>query len=167
MRLTVTRLFAVAALALASPVLVSGPIAARASHYRLPVEGFLSAGELAAFRKVGLETTLAVLNAIATVKGRQDIARRSGLPFTRLTLIAAEVDLLRVSGVGPSMVRLLQAAGVRHARDLARASGADLARRLEGVNAVQRIAPVTPNEGILSDWIRQAGGLKAIVEGLP
>jgi predicted flap endonuclease-1-like 5' DNA nuclease len=160
MRPLIISLLASASLGLAAPPALAG-------HYRLPVEGFLAEGETAAFRKAGIDTTLALLNALATVKGREQVARQTGVSFARLSLIAAEVDLLRVNGVGPSMVRLLQAASIRHVRDLARASAADLARRLEGVNAAQRIAPVTPNEGILSDWIGQATGLKVMVEGLP
>jgi predicted flap endonuclease-1-like 5' DNA nuclease len=138
-----------------------------AGHYRLPVEGLFAEGETAAFRKAGLDTTLALLNALAPTKAREQVARRTGISFTRLTLIAAEVDLLRVNGVGPSMVRLMQAAGIRHARDLGRAVATDLARRLEAANATQRIAPVTPNEDILRDWIGQAAALGAMVEGLP
>jgi predicted flap endonuclease-1-like 5' DNA nuclease len=167
MRPFVTRLLFVAGFTATALPAVSVPGTAHASHYRLPVAGFLSEAETAALRKAGFDTTLALLDAIASLKGRQDVARRSGLPLPRLTLIAAEVDLLRVSGVGPSMVRLLQAAGVRHSRDLARSAAADLARRLEAANAAQRIAPVTPNAQILVDWIRQAAGLKAVVEGLP
>ena len=139
---------------------------AHASHYRLPVENLITEAETESLKKAGIETTLALLDAIATVASREKVASRSGLTFARLTVLAAQVDLLRVNGLGPSMVRLLQAGGVRHARDLAAASAAELHKRIEAANSVHRIAPVLPSEGILEDWIKQAKGLKAIVEGL-
>ncbi len=139
---------------------------ATASHYRLPVDGLVTVEESEALKKAGISTTLDLLDAIATTAGREGVASKSGLTFARLTLLAAQVDLLRVNGLGPSMVRLLQAGGVRHARDLAKSAPAELRARLEAANGVHRIAPVLPSEGILEDWIRQAGGLKSVVEGL-
>jgi predicted flap endonuclease-1-like 5' DNA nuclease len=156
----------ISALALSLVVGSATVSTAHASHYRLPVDSLINEADTEGLKKAGIETTLALLDAIATVAGREKIASRSGLTFARLTVLAAQVDLLRVNGLGPSMVRLLQAGGVRHARDLAAATPAELHKRIEAANTVHRIAPVLPSEGILADWIKQAQGLKAIVEGL-
>lgn len=153
-------------LAVAGALSVGVSSMASASHYRLPVDGLVTVDETEALKKAGIATTLDLLDAIAPKAGRESVASKSGLTFARLTTLAAQVDLLRVNGLGPSMVRLLQAGGVRHARDLAKAAPAELRARLEAANGVHRIAPVLPSEGILEDWIRQASGLKPIVEGL-
>lgn len=153
-------------LAVAGALLLAASPMASASHYRLPVDGLVTIDETEALKKAGIATTLDLLDAIAATAGRESVASKSGLTFARLTTLAAQVDLLRVNGLGPSMVRLLQAGGVRHARDLAKSAPGELRARLEAANGVHRIAPVLPSEGILEDWIRQAGGLKPIVEGL-
>jgi len=147
-------------------MLASVAPAASASHYRLPVDNLITQTESDALKKAGIETTLALIGAISSTSGREQVAMKSGLTFARLTTIAAQVDLLRVNGLGPSMVRLLQAGGIRHAHDLATAAPADLHGRLEAANGVHRIAPVLPSEVILADWIGQAKALKSVVEGL-
>lgn len=161
---SLARAFALVALATSACLVVSAP--AHASHYRLPVDNLITQAETDALKKAGIETTLALLDAIGSTAGREQVAMKSGLTFARLTTIAAQVDLLRVNGLGPSMVRLLQAGGIRHARDLAGAGTADLHARLVAANGVHRIAPVLPSEGILADWIAQAKALKSVVEGL-
>jgi predicted flap endonuclease-1-like 5' DNA nuclease len=129
-------------LAVAGALSVGVSSMASASHYRLPVDGLVTVDETEALKKAGIATTLDLLDAIAPKAGRESVASKSGLTFARLTTLAAQVDLLRVNGLGPSMVRLLQAGGVRHARDLAKAAPAELRARLEAANGVHRIAPV-------------------------
>lgn len=150
-------------------VITSGSVCAGsafASHYRLPVDNLINDNETEALKKAGIETTLALLDAVGSIAGREQVASKSGLTFARLSILASQVDLLRVNGLGPSMVRLLQAGGIRHARDLAQAAPADLHKRIEAANGVHRIAPVLPSEVILQDWIKQARSLKPVVEGL-
>jgi len=153
-----------ALLAVALTVTLSGP--ALASHYRLPVENLVTDTEATAFGKAGIQTTQALLEQIAKVDARQKLAAKSGLTFARLSALAAQVDLLRIEGVGPSMVRLLQAAGVHHTRDLKGASPSDLRDKMKVANDVQQIAPVLPQEDVLRDWIAQASRLSQVVEGL-
>lgn len=139
---------------------------AQASHYRLPVENLVSEVETTALGKAGVDTTLVLLDKIAKVTARQALAAKTGLTFARLSTLASQVDLLRVGGVGPSMVRLLQAAGIRHTRDLKAASPAALRDKMRVANDVQGLTPVVPQEDVVRDWITQAAGLPQVVEGL-
>lgn len=152
--------------ALAATLTLTLTTPAFASHYRLPVENLVNETEAAAFGKAGIQTTLALLEQVAKVDSRQKLAAKSGLTFARLSTLAAQVDLLRIEGIGPSMVRLLQAAGVRHTRDLKAASPADLRDKMKVANDVQQVAAVLPREEVLRDWIGQASKLSAMVEGL-
>jgi len=139
--------------------------AALASHYRLPADGLVSAHEHRVLDKHGIHTTEDLLRAAAPLASREALARKTRLPLPRLTTLACQVDLLRVSGIGPSMVKLLQSGGVRHTRDLRAASPAELAQRLSAANAIHNIAPVLPDEAMLEDWIAQATQLEWVLEG--
>ncbi|MFO0750646.1 MAG: DUF4332 domain-containing protein [Myxococcota bacterium] len=154
----------VSALSLAM-LLGSAPLAV-ASHYRLPVENLVNDAETSALGKAGVATTAALLDQVAQVQSRQKLAAKTGLTFVRLSTLASQVDLLRVSGLGPSMVLLLQAAGVKHTRDLKASSPADLREKMRVANDVQNLAPVIPQEDVIRDWIAQASQLPQVVEGL-
>jgi len=157
-------LSAVALLLLVFGGAVSGG-AAQASHYRLPADGFVSDEELEALAKAGVHTTLDLLQRAAKVTDREALARKTGLPLTRLTTLACQVDLLRVKGLGPSMVRLLQTAGIRHTRDLRATEPDGLLERLRAANSIHHIAPVLPRTEILAEWIGQAKRLEWLLEG--
>lgn len=151
---------------LATALTLSLSGATLASHYRLPVENLVSDAETSALGKAGIQTTLALLDQIAKVDGRQKLAAKSGLTFARLSALAAQVDLLRVEGIGPSMVRLLQAAGVQHTQHLKGASPAALREKMKVANDVHQLAPVLPQEDVLRDWIGQANRLSQVIEGI-
>lgn len=138
---------------------------AGASHYRLPVEGMVSADEARLFARHGVHTTEDLLRRTAGLATREALARETGVSLPRLTTLACQSDLLRVGGLGPSMVKLLQSGGVRHTRDLKNAAPAELLGRLRAANAIHNIAPVLPAEGVIEDWIAQAKALEWILEG--
>ncbi|PKN56071.1 MAG: hypothetical protein CVU56_17985 [Deltaproteobacteria bacterium HGW-Deltaproteobacteria-14] len=138
---------------------------AHASHYRLPADGLVTGEEHAALKRVKVLTTLDLLRRAARVSDRESLARDSGLPLARLTTLACQADLLRIKGLGPSMVRLLQTAGIRHTRDLGATEPDGLLERLRAANSIHNIAPVLPQRAILEDWIDQAKRLDWTLEG--
>jgi len=146
-------------------VSAAAPNAARASHYRLPADGLISDDESSTLGKAGVRTTAELLEATARVARRESLSKATGLSLARLTTLACQVDLLRIRGLGPSMVRLLQAAGVRHTRDLKGLSPTEVYERLRAANSIHHIAPVVPQEAVLEDWIAQAGRLEWVLEG--
>lgn len=154
-----------ALLAIAATLLVVAASGARASHYRLPADGLVTEEEHAALKRAEVLTTLDLLRRAARVNDREALARDSGLPLTRLTTLACQADLLRVKGLGPSMVRLLQTAGIRHTRDLRATEPDGLLERLRAANSIHNIAPVLPQREILEDWIDQAKKLEWMLEG--
>lgn len=145
-------------------LLVSPP--ALASHYRLSAIDLVTDPEREALEKSEVDTTVALFDRAAKTSSRQDLAKRSGLSFARLTELATQCDLLRIKGVGPSIVRLLQAGGIRHAADLRRQSPGPLHARLAATNATHGILEVIPDELTLADWIEQARGLPKVLEGV-
>jgi predicted flap endonuclease-1-like 5' DNA nuclease len=154
-----------AAALLLAVLVLTGPDA-RASHYRLGSSGLLTGAELEALAPQDVHTTLELFRRTAALADRRTLARKSGLSFARLTELATQCDLLRIEGVGPSVVRLLQAAGVRHAADLRRARPKALYAVLVATNNTHRVMEVVPDERNLSGWIAQAKGLPKVLEGV-
>jgi len=151
----------IAALLLAAP-------AASASHYRLPIGDrcIVTDGELKALKREGITTTLELFERTARRADRETLARKTAIPFPRLTELASQVDLLRVTGVGPTMVRLLQTGGVRHTRDLRAAKVDALLARLQAANGIHRVTEELPPREMVEDWIDQARGMEQLLEGV-
>ena len=147
-------------------VVTATTMPASAGHYRLPVENFVTTEESQALAKAGVDTTLSLLDQIARVDKRKALAAKSGLTYARLSALASQTDLLRVDGLGPSMVLLLQAAGVRHTRDLAGADAASLREKMRVANEVQNLAQVLPQEDVVRSWIGHAARLPQVLEGV-
>ncbi len=158
LRTTLVATLALALVGLAAP--------AFASHYRLPAGDLVTATELKSLQKAGVDTTLALYEQAAGSQARKQLARASGLSVARLTELAAQCDLLRVSGVGPLMVRVLQAGGVRHSGDLRKANAAALLDKLRAANQVHKLTEVLPEVEMLQAWIAQAQKLPARLEGV-
>lgn len=142
------------------------PAAASASHYRLPAAGLVSGEETKSLNAANVHTTVDLLERTASVKDRKKLVRQTRISFVRLTELATQCDLLRIKGVGPSMVRLLQAAGVRHTMALKAASAGALMGRLEAANNSHRITEVLPDVTQVAAWIASAKGLEARLEGI-
>ncbi len=142
------------------------PPPAMASHYRLTDDlGLLAPGERKALSGSGIKTTKALLEATAARSSRAATAKTTGISEARLAALAAQCDLLRVRGVGPSAVMLLQAVGVPHAKALGAQAPSGLHALLEAEQARRNQAAVVPSSSELSDWIGQANRLPDVLEG--
>jgi len=153
-------------LALVWLVMVLGATAASASHYRLPIDPMIPASEATLLAKAGVTTTLALLQEVATTDKRKALAKKSGLTQERVDALAHQVDLLRISGLGPSMVALLQASGVANSKALAAEDSAALHQKMTATNASAKISPVIPQLGLVATWIASAKALPQVVTGL-
>lgn len=147
-------------------LLSASSLAAHAGHYRLPVDNLVTIDESQALSKAGIQTTLSLLDHVAPVAKRKALAAKSGLTYVRLSTLATQIDLLRVEGVGPSMVLLLQAAGIKHTRDLGAADPAGLREKMRVANDVHNVSPVLPQEDVVRSWVTHARGLPQIIEGV-
>ncbi len=130
---------------------------ASASHYLLEDLQFLSDAERIALEGQGVMASEELLEKVATRKGRASLSKATGIALERMEALADKVDLLQIRGVGPSMVKLLQAAGVPHAAALARMDASALHVAVIEANGRTQISPKIPAIEMLSDWIRQAG----------
>ena len=72
----------------------------------------------AKLKKLGIRTTEALLEAARTVKGRKELAAKSGFSEQQLLEWANICDYMRIPGMGKAKTLLLRAAGLRGQRVL-------------------------------------------------
>ena len=142
------------------------PREARASHYAIgDVPTLISADDAAKLQKAGIATTEDLLQKAAKPKGRQALAKSSGLSAAAVMGLARRCDLLRVKGVGPEMVLLLEAAGVKTTAELAKKEAGALTAAADSANKAKKITEKPPTEPQFADWIDQAKKLSPVLEG--
>ncbi|HVR61530.1 MAG TPA: DUF4332 domain-containing protein [Polyangia bacterium] len=154
-----------ATLAVAFGLAVLAAGSAEASHYALTEVGRLvPPSDAEKLKKAGVETTEQLLQKSATAKDRKALAKASGLGVPAVTALARHCDLLRIKGVGPEMVLLLEAAGVRSIADLAKRDAAGLTAATESANKGKKISEKLPTEPQIADWIEQAKKLPLVLD---
>jgi tetratricopeptide (TPR) repeat protein len=128
--------------------------------------------ELAEIEIVGEEHAAAL--AAAGIEDHQDLLLRAATPGERAALaqtlrLPAELldrwtflaDLLRVVGLRPPHVNLLERAGIDSVRKLAAQQPAKLAALLSSI--AQALGAEAPDGATLTSWVQQAGRLQAMV----
>lgn len=139
---------------------------AQASHYAVgDVPAIISADAAAKLTKAGVATTEDLLQKAAKPQDRKTLAKASGLKATAVMDLARRCDLLRIKGVGPEMVLLLEAAGVKTVADLAKKEAPALTTAADAANKAKKITEKPPTEPQFQDWIDQAKKLPPVIEG--
>jgi predicted flap endonuclease-1-like 5' DNA nuclease len=143
--------------------LFAGP--ALASHYAVTdVPSLITAADAAKLAKAGVATTEELLQKAGKAKDRKALAKASGLSATAVMDLARRCALLRIKGIGPEMVLLLEATGVKTTADLSKKEAAALATEADKVNKAKKITEKPPTEPQFQDWIDQAKQLPVVLE---
>jgi predicted flap endonuclease-1-like 5' DNA nuclease len=138
---------------------------AAASHYAVgDVPTLISASDATKLSKAGVSTTEELLQKAAKAKDRKALTKASGLSMTAVMTLARRCDLLRIKGIGPEMVLLLEAAGVKTTAELAKKDGAALTTAANEANKAKKITEKPPTEPQFQDWIDQAKQLPVVIE---
>lgn len=111
----------------------------------------------------GIKTTENLLKAGATVKGREDLAAKTGLDKKDILEWVNHADLFRIKGVGSEYADLLEAAGVDTVPELAQRKADNLAKKMEEINAEKKLVRRTPTASMVEDWVAQAKKLPKVV----
>ena len=139
---------------------------ASASHYRLAGSGLFSKAEVAAFTKIGVTSTKALLERGLSTRARAELARKTSLSKARISTLVQQCDLLRISGVGPTIVRLFQDAGYPTTWKLSRANPGGLRQKMAASNARLKLVPEVPDVGLLARWLNAAKRLPRVLKGI-
>lgn len=113
--------------------------------------------------KAGIRGTASLLKNGATKKGRQEIARASGVGHSLVLQWVNHVDLFRIKGVSGQYADLLEAAGVDSVPELAQRNPKQLVEKLAQVNKKKNLVNVLPGDARVKSWISQAKRLKRVV----
>ncbi len=137
-----------------------------ASHYAVgDVPTLITAADAAKLTKAGVSTTEDLLQKGAKAKDRKALVKASGLSASTVGALLRRCDLLRIKGIGPEMVLLLEAAGVKATADLAKKEAPALTTAATDANKSKKITEKPPTEPQFQDWIDQAKQLPVVIEG--
>jgi hypothetical protein len=118
-------------------------------------------GEVAAVLKaVSIRSTERLLEAARTVKGRKDLAIKTGFDEKQLLCWANVADRMRIKGISKEYAELLQAAGVDTVKELKYRNPANLANAMVEANKKRKMVRLLPSEKVVGNWIENAKKLQ-------
>ena len=109
-------------------------------------------------------STQTLLKRGATRKGRQQIAKATGIRRQLILDWVNRADLFRIDGVGEEYSDLLEASGVDTVAELANRNAKNLLEKMAQVNIRQRLVRRIPSLSQVANWIGQAKRLPRMVE---
>ncbi|NVN87065.1 MAG: DUF4332 domain-containing protein [Rhodopseudomonas sp.] len=107
-------------------------------------------------KSVGIRTTAALLEAAKTVKGRKELAAKTGIAEQQLLEWANIADCMRIPGMGKAKAELLRAAGVSTLREFTHRNPARLAQNMKDANTKRKLVRVLPSEKSVGQLIEEA-----------
>ncbi len=140
---------------------------AQASHYsfaNISDPSFLTRDEQRQLGRAGILDTATLLKWTASAPRRRWLAQHTTLAPERLELLATQCDLLRIEGIGPSVLVVLQKAGIRDSRTLGRADATELLTHLRSAARGTAMAQKLPQTDTLATWIRTARRLRPVLD---
>jgi predicted RecB family nuclease len=115
-------------------------------------------------RKNGVRTTDALLRTAATKSGRKSLAGKANLAERDVLDWVNRADLMRVKGIGPEYVDLLEVAGVDTVKELRNRNPQNLLEAMAELNARKRLVRRLPTEGMVESWVSGAKDLDPVVK---
>jgi predicted RecB family nuclease len=114
-------------------------------------------GETAAILKsAGIRTTEKLLETARSVKGRKELAARTGLSEKSLLCWANMADRMRIKGISREYAELLQVAGVDTVKELTYRNPCNLAKAMAEANKRHKLVRLLPSEKVVTRWIYDA-----------
>src|SRR5881275_3013487 len=120
----------------------------------------LSAFSASKLKSLGIRTTEALLEAARTVKGRRELAAKTGISEQQLLEWANICDYMRIPGMGRARTGLLRAAGVTTVRELALRNPVRLAQNMKDINTRRKLVHVLPSQKSVEQIIQKARKLQ-------
>jgi hypothetical protein len=111
-------------------------------------------------KSIGIRTSDKLLDAAQSLRGRKQLAEKTGIDEKSLLRFANQIDRMRVKGVGRDYAKLLQFAGVDTVRELKYRNPKRLAEAMAQANAKRKLVRVLPSEGTVKRWIEYAKKLQ-------
>ena len=105
---------------------------------------------------IGIKTTDSLLKHGLTPGGKENISKKTGIPYKLIQEWVNIADLVRIKGIGEEYSDLIEEAGVKSAAELAGRDPDILFKQLIEVNENKRLVRKPPPLQAVKDWIEQA-----------
>lgn len=115
-------------------------------------------------RAVGITNTGHLLDKAETKAGRKALASETGVSEKLILTWVNHADLMRVSGIGPQYAELLEDAGVDTIKELRTRNAENLATKMVGTNAAQKVSGNVPSSSMIQKWIDAAKDMEPRVK---
>ncbi len=107
-------------------------------------------------RKAGVRSTDSLLIKGGTAKGREEIAKASGISKSLILEWVNHVDLFRIKGVSEEYSDLLEEAGVDTVVELAQRNPENLLETILKTNLKKKLVRRPPSLKMVKNWVSQA-----------
>lgn len=111
----------------------------------------------------GIRNTNALLALCCDRKGRNQVAKETGLDAKQLLKWANMADLMRVKGIGKQFAELLEAAGVDTIKELRTRKADNLAAKMAEVNAAKKLTRQAPSVKLVTGWVEAAKSMDPLI----
>ena len=112
---------------------------------------------------IGVATTAKLLDRAKDPKGRKQLAAESDIDDGLILKWANMSDLMRIKGVAGQWAELLLASGVDTVKELRNRNAANLAKKMEEVNAEKNLTNGEISEKRVTAWVEEAKGMDPIL----
>ncbi len=114
-------------------------------------------------KTAGVDTVEELLEKGASEAGRSALEASTGIGHSQILRWVNHADLFRIHGVAGQYAELLEASGVDTVVELATRNAANLAQKMDEVNAVKNLTNRVPNEAEVEKWVAEAKLLPRVV----
>jgi predicted flap endonuclease-1-like 5' DNA nuclease len=115
-------------------------------------------------KAAGCTSVEKLLEKGATPKGREEIAKATGIAAARILKFCNHADLFRINGVAGQYAELLEAAGVDTVAELAQRKAENLQAAMAATNAEKKLVRQVPGLESVKGWIAEAKTLPRIMK---
>src|SRR5512146_2322363 len=117
--------------------------------YPITAMGEIDGNVATTLKSAGIRSTGRLLEVARTVKGRKELAEKTGLPEKQLLCWANVADRMRIRGVSKEYAELLQAAGVDTVKELKYRNPANLASAMAEANRKRKMVRLLPSKKVV------------------
>jgi predicted flap endonuclease-1-like 5' DNA nuclease len=114
--------------------------------------------------EAGVTTVEGLLEKGADKKGREELAKATGIDGKKMLAFVNMADLFRIKGVGSQYAELMQAAGVNTVVELSKRKPENLHVKMLEVNAEKNLVRQPPSDKTVAEWVAQAKELPRVVQ---
>ena len=114
-------------------------------------------------KAIGLVTPLDLLSKGRFLKGREEIARQTGISGKLILDWVNHIDLFRINGVDANYAELLVKSGVDSVLELAQRNPSHLYEKITQVNQERKLARTQPTLEQVQGWVERAKTLPRVI----